>query len=80
MDIQIWINLMVGCLVAAMGWFGRQLWEAVKELRRDIHAIESDLPKTYVQKEDYNTTMKRIEDMFTRIWDKLDGKADKKLS
>ena len=80
MDIQIWINLMVGCLVAAMGWFGRQLWEAVKELRRDIHTIESDLPKTYVQKEDYNMTMKRIEDMFIRIWDKLDGKADKKAT
>lgn len=80
MEPQFWVNFGMGAFLAAMGWFGRQIWEAVKELRKDLHTIETDLPKSYVQKDDYNMTMRRIEDMFTRIWDKLDGKADKFVS
>ena len=42
-----------------------------------MHDIEVDLPKTYVNKDDLDKRMKHIEDMFQRIYDKLDGKADK---
>jgi hypothetical protein len=63
--------------MATLGWFARQLWDAVSELRRDIHKIEVDLPSNYVQKNEYAETMKRIEIMFERIFDKLDEKADK---
>jgi len=63
--------------MAGLGWFARQLWDAVSELRRDLHKIEVDLPTNYVQKNEYAETMKRIEIMFERIFDKLDGKADK---
>jgi len=63
--------------MAGLGWFARQLWDAVSELRRDLHKIEVDLPTNYVQKNEYAETMKRIEIMFERIFDKLDAKADK---
>ena len=58
-------------------WFARQVWEATQQLKADLHALEVDLPKTYVSKDDFSDTMKHIEDMFQRIYDKLDGKADK---
>lgn len=35
------------------------------------------MPATYVTKTDHETTMAKIENMFQRIFDKLDGKADK---
>jgi len=35
------------------------------------------MPKEYVLKVDLDQRMKHIEDMFQRIYDKLDGKADK---
>lgn len=77
MDIQALLNTLTGIVIAALGWFGRQLWEAMDRLKSDLHQIEVDLPKNYVSKDDYNVTMKHIETMFQRIYDKLDGKADK---
>ena len=35
------------------------------------------LPTNYVSKDDFNVTMKHIESMFQRIYDKLDDKVDK---
>lgn len=77
MDLQSILNIVGGAAVASGGWFAREIWGAVKELRRDIHEIEVDLPKSYVSKFDMDKRMDHIEDMFKRIYDKLDGKADK---
>lgn len=77
LDAQTLINFGLAAILAALGWFARQVWDAVKRLREDLHSIEVDLPKTYVSKNDFNVTMKHIEDMFQRIYDKLDDKADK---
>jgi hypothetical protein len=77
MDTQAIFNLVGTTAIAAGGWFARELWGAVKELRANIHAIEVDLPKSYVAKDDLDRRMTHIEDMFQRIYDKLDAKADK---
>lgn len=74
---QSTINLALSAALAIAGWFARQLWEAVKVLKDDLHRIEADMPKTYVLKDDMDKRMDHIEDMFKRIYDKLDGKADK---
>lgn len=77
MDTQTLLNWLAGAALAASGWFGRQLWDASQELRRDLHQLEVDLPKEYVQKIDLDKRMQHIEEMFQRIYDKLDAKADK---
>jgi hypothetical protein len=77
MDTQSVMNFISVSAIAVGGWFAREIWGAVKELRRDLHAIETDLPKTYVSKFDMDKRMDHIETMFQRIYDKLDGKADK---
>lgn len=77
LDAQTLINVGLAAILAAVGWFARQLWEAVQRLQRDLHEVEVSLPTSYVSKNDFNTTMKHIEDMFQRIYDKLDEKADK---
>ena len=77
METQSIFNLLGGAAVAVGGWFAREIWGAVKELRKDLHLIETDLPKTYVSKFDMDKRMDHIEVMFQRIYDKLDGKADK---
>jgi hypothetical protein len=76
-DAQFLINLVGGSVVAVGGWFARQLWDAVQKLKEDVHQIEVELPKNYVIKNDLDNRMKHIEDMFQRIYDKLDNKADK---
>lgn len=80
-DQETIFKLVVGVVLSGMGWFGRQIWDAVKELRNDLRDLEVDLPKSYVVKTDFTDAMKdlkqQINDGFTRIYDKLDGKADK---
>jgi hypothetical protein len=53
------------------------LWDAMKELRSDLHVLEVNLPENYVKRNDLDKRMAHIEDMFQRIYDKLDAKADK---
>jgi len=69
-----WIFTLAGALA---GWVLKVIWDAIGELKRDLRDIEQDLPLNYVQKEDFKDVMVRIESMFTRIFDKLEGKADK---
>ena len=77
MDLQSILNIIGGGAIATGGWFAREIWGAAKELRKDLHELEVDLPKSYVSKFDMDKRMDHIEDMFKRIYDKLDGKADK---
>ncbi len=81
MDHQTLINLGVGLAIAAGGWFAREVWGAVKELRKDLHDIEIALPTNYVRKEDFADALKDLKKEiaagFTRIYDKLDEKQDK---
>lgn len=77
METQAIINFVLLSAVGVGGWFAREVWDAVKELREDIHDIESNLPKEYVLRVDMDKRMDHIETMFQRIYDKLDGKADK---
>lgn len=77
MDMQNVINLLGGAALSVMGWFARQLWDAMKELRSNLHTLEVNLPERYVKKDDMDRRMEHIESMFQRIYDKLDAKADK---
>ena len=77
MDIQSIMNFVGIVAIGAGGWFAREIWGAVKELRKDLHELEVELPKSYVSKFDMDKRMDHIETMFQRIYDKLDGKADK---
>ena len=76
--MQTLFNIVMGTVLACGGWFARQLWESVQRLKDDIHRVEVDLPKTYVPKNEFSSAMHRIEDLFQRISDKLDEKADKR--
>jgi hypothetical protein len=84
MDWQIIINIGAGSLLGIGGWFARQLWDAVKELKRDINKLELHLSENYVKKSDvesFRTDMDkrfdRIEMLLDRLFEKMDGKADK---
>lgn len=77
MDHQSFINATFGSVLAVGGWLARELWGVIKELRRDLHKMETELPKIYVTKIDIDKRMEHIESMFQRISDKLDSKADK---
>ena len=77
MEDQGIINIIIGVVLSVLGWFARQLWDAVQDLKKDVKQIEVDLPTHYVRKEDLDVRMDRIEAVLNRIFEKLDHKADK---
>ena len=72
MDQQT-INLILGACMAVAGWFARELWTAVQDLKNDL----SKLPTIYVARLDYKDDMREVKEMLGKIFDKLDNKVDK---
>lgn len=77
MEWQLIFNLAGGVVLAAVGWWCREIWDSVKRLKEDIQKIEVDLPTNYVKKIDINGRFDKIDNVLERIFDKLDEKADK---
>jgi len=84
MDWQNFINLGAGGLLAVGGWFCRQLWDSVKELKADIADLKLHVSENYVKKSeveslrtDMDKRFDRIEQMISRLYDKIDQKVDK---
>jgi len=77
MEPQAIVNVGFVLVSGVLGWFAREMWSAVKELKADLAKLREELPKTYVTKDDFKSDMQRVLDMLDKIWTKLDGKADK---
>lgn len=84
MDWQIIINIGAGALLGVGGWFARQLWDSVQELKKDIGKLELHLSEKYVKKSDVelfrydmDKRFDKIELMINKLLDKLESKADK---
>ena len=72
-DYQILFNAAV-CLAAFFGgWILNSIYKAVERLDKDVRGFQH----TYVAKEDYRDDMQEVKKMLEKIFDKLDGKADK---
>jgi len=77
MDNQSLFNLVAGTALTLTGWFARELWTAVKELKSDLAKLREDLPRTYVAREDYKQDIRELKEMISKLFDKLDNKSDK---
>ena len=77
MENQHLINALVGIGMSVLGWFARELWSAVKELKSDLTKLREDLPRDYVIRSDYREDIRDIKAMLAKIFEKLEAKADK---
>ena len=71
------INMLIFLGSAIGGWLFKVLWDSIKELQLNIKEIEKELHTGYVSKDDFYQALDEIKQMFQRIFDKLDNKADK---
>lgn len=76
-DFQTIVNVGFGAAMSIVGWFGRELWAAVQDVRRDVSKLREELPKTYITKDDFRDGVNELKSMLIAISDKLDRKADK---
>jgi len=77
MDFQSLINFILPTACAILGWFCRELWTAVQNLKDDLAKLREELPTHYVSKEDFNDRWSEVLKALHRIEDKLDNKADR---
>lgn len=77
MEMQWVLNTAAGIAFTALGWFAREMWSAVKELKSDLSRLREELPKTYLPKDDFKEGIKEIKDMLSDIYKELRNKADK---
>lgn len=77
MEPQSFINLILTIVSGVTGWFARELWTAVKDLKSDLSKLREELPKTYVEKDDYREDMKEVKDLLGKIFSELRTKVDK---
>jgi predicted RNA-binding protein with EMAP domain len=77
METQQLLNVGLSVSMAVTGWFARELWAAVKELKSDLSKLREDLPKSYVSRDDYREDMRDIKELLNKIFDKLEAKQDK---
>lgn len=77
MDQQSLLNVFFGLFSAVAGWFAREMWSAVKELKGDLSKLREEMPVKYVAKDDFKEGINEIKNMLSRIFDRLDNKADK---
>jgi cell fate (sporulation/competence/biofilm development) regulator YmcA (YheA/YmcA/DUF963 family) len=67
------LNILFGAALAVAGWFARELWSAVQDLKADL----AKLPLFYVARQDYRDDMREVKDLLSKIFDRLDNKQDK---
>jgi hypothetical protein len=77
MNNQDLINALLAGGFTVLGWFARELWSAVKELKADLAALRETLPRKYVARDDYREDIRDIKAMLAKIFEKLEQKADR---
>lgn len=77
MELQFLINMALGSALTAIGWFARELWSAVQNLKEDLYKLREEIAKDYMPKDDFNAFKSELFSMLRRIEDKLEKKEDK---
>lgn len=74
MDIFVYI---LGLGFTVLGWFARELWAAVKNLKEDLITLRNELQNQYVRRDDFKDFREELRGFLQRIESKLDTKQDK---
>ena len=77
MNPQTIINIAFAITGFLGGWILKIIWDEIKLLQKNQKGIEHDISSNYVRKDDYRVDIAEVKGMLVRIFDKLDGKADK---
>lgn len=77
MENQQLFNLVITGSGALGGWMLKVIWDAIRDLKREIRDLNKQVHDDFVRREDFSEAVRRIEYMCERIFDKLDNKQDK---
>lgn len=73
MEVQVLFNIVVGVAAFFGGWSLNQITRSIERLDKDVR----NMPLIYVTQSTYQRDIDDIKSMLSKIFDKLDEKADK---
>lgn len=73
MDYQVLFNIAVAVAGFFGGWTLNRIYNAIDRLDGDVR----NMPINYVTRDDYRNDIKDVRAMLEKIFDRLEGKADK---
>ena len=74
---QTIVNWAFGVAGALGSFVLKALWDANTQLRNDLASLNEKIGREYVRRDDFKDHAARVEGMLEKIFDRLDGKADK---
>jgi hypothetical protein len=77
MDVQTLINTVLPLICVAIGWFCKELWTAVQDLKNNLHDLRTHLAENYIHKDDFSNRWEEVLKAIHRIEDKLDKLQEK---
>jgi hypothetical protein len=77
MDYTQIVLALLGVACAVLGWFARQVWAAVSELKKDLSTLQIMIGTDYVRYDRLKDAMEPIRTALHEIKTTLAGKADK---
>lgn len=77
LDFQAIVMAILSITCAVLGWLAREMWDAVKELRRSLGELEVRITRDYVSYDRLDKIMQPISEALDHIERTLVGKADK---
>lgn len=77
MDAQMLINALFALSGGLGGFVLKAMWDAIQSMRKDMENLQKSITENYVRRDDFKDHALRVETLLDRIYEKLDGKADK---
>lgn len=85
---QTIFNWAVGVAGFLGGWWLKVMWDAIKDMQKDMREIERELPDNYVRKDDFREVVReikadmkegfaKIDQTLNLIFKRLEQKEDK---
>jgi hypothetical protein len=88
MDWQTVINIGLGTMMGLVGWFAREIWETIKDLRKEIRDLDQKMHKDFVRRDDFKDAMAdhkkdmqrgfdEVKELIGAVFKRLDQKQDR---
>lgn len=88
MDWQTIINFVMGGIIGLIGWFAREIWDAIKELRGDLKQLDQKMHYDFVRRDDFRDAMaehkqdmqqgfREVKELIGALFKRLENKQDK---
>lgn len=78
MDAQHLIDALFGVCGVLVGAVLKTMWADLKALSKAMAELNEKIGREYVRRDDYRDDITEMKGMLSRIFDKLDEKADKR--